>query len=67
MGDAVGFVERGDGSCDGREGGDFGVREESKRFLVSLMLVFLERAEGRAYSASNWLGRIRSASPRRFL
>ncbi len=64
----VGCMEPRYSGCEGGEGGDFRVGKESDGFLgVSLLLVSVKGVGGTAYSASNWLGSIRSASRRRFL
>ena len=64
MGDAVGLVEFCDGGLEGGEGGYFDFGEESDG-----MAIRCGRGEDWrwAYSASNWFGRMRSASRNMFL
>lgn len=64
MGDAVSFVKLGQGFCQSGEGIYFDFGEDSDE---SLSVKHPTNGERRAYSASNWFGRIRSASRSRFL
>ena len=64
VGDAVGCVEFCDGGFEGGEGGYFGFGKESDDMVVRC--VYGEDWRW-AYSASNWFGRIRSASRNMFL
>ena len=64
MGDAVGGVEFGYGGFEGGEGGYFGFGEESDGIMIRSACAEDWRW---AYSASNWFGRIRSASRNTFL
>lgn len=63
MGDVVDGVEGGDGFSEGGEGGDFDAGEDSALVRGSSR----SKDKGVAYSASNWLGRIRSAWRMTFL
>lgn len=60
MGDGVGGVDGSDGLGEGAEGGDLDSGEDSEGDVVNEGCSGLQ-AWLHAYSASNWLGRIRSA------
>ena len=71
MWDQVGGVQAGDGGCEGGEGVDRdagqGSRFSGKSGLMLEMGGGEKRGRGDMYSASNWLGRMRSASRRMLL
>ncbi len=64
MGDAVGCMEFTDGGFEGGEGGYLDFGEESDGMFIRYGCGENWRW---AYSASNWFGRIRSASRNMFL
>ena len=64
MGDAVGFMELGYCFFERWKGGDFDLGKYSESLSLEFYQVF---GGGSAHSASNWLGKIRSASRKRFL
>lgn len=67
VGDLVGTVEVGDGVEEGGEGGYFDGGEGSgKGFSMGCHWMGLAGYVSWTDSASNWLGRMRSASRRRF-